>query len=104
MRELFQELVADGELALQRLVAERRQEAVDLDFKTKADPSKATLGDDDRRVLGRTLSAFSNSMGGVIVYGVDARKNADGIDCATELQPIIEIERFKNEVVRAAGQ
>lgn len=104
MRDVFDELVADGEPAVQRLVAERRQEAVDFDFKTKADPSSPILNDDDRRVLGRTLSAFSNSMGGLIVYGIDARKNDEQVDCATKVQPISNIERFKNEVIRATGQ
>src|SRR5260221_13411383 len=104
MRELFDELVSDGDPAVRRLIKERRQEAVDLEFKTKADPNKATLSADDRCVLGRTLSAFSNLMGGIIVYGVNAQKDDDGVDCATEAQPIRDIERFKNEVVRAAGQ
>jgi hypothetical protein len=43
-------------------------------------------------------------MGGVLVYGIVAKKNADGVDCATMCQPIAEIEFFQSEVIRACGQ
>ena len=34
------------------------------------------------------LSAFANSSGGLIVWGVDARPNDDGVDCAVALREI----------------
>jgi hypothetical protein len=40
----------------------------------------------------------------LIVWGVRAEKNADNVDCATELQPIAEIERFKADVTRLLSQ
>ena len=35
--------------------------------------------------MAKTLSGFANSSGGIIVWGIDARKNADGVDCATAI-------------------
>jgi hypothetical protein len=90
MRDLYNQLVADGEPAIQQLRAERRQENVALEFKTKSNPGTGEPSRDDRRNLGIALSAFSNSMGGLIVWGITAKEDADGVDCATELQPIAE--------------
>lgn len=46
------------------------------------------LAKDGRRAIAKALSAFSNSTGGVIVLGVECRKNAEGVDCAQSLDPI----------------
>jgi hypothetical protein len=102
MRKLYDELIAKGEAGIEDLLG--RQETVDLEFKTKEKRSTGEASPGDRRQLGKILSAFSNSAGGLFVWGVDARKNADDIDCAAELQPIAEIERFKNWVLRTTGE
>jgi hypothetical protein len=104
MRDLYDQLIADGEAAIAQLVSERRQENVSLEFKTKSNPGTGEPNRDDRRNLGVALSAFANSMGGLIVWGVRAEKNADNVDCATEVQPIAEIERFKADVTRLLSQ
>jgi len=62
------------------------------------------LNREDRENLGVALSAFSNSRGGLIVWGVTARKDDDGVDCATALQPIANIDRFKADVTRLVSQ
>jgi Schlafen, AlbA_2 len=104
MRDLYDQLIADGEAAIAQLVSERRQENVSLEFKTKSNSATGELNRDDRRNLGIALSAFANSMGGLIVWGVRAEKNTDNVDCATEVQPIAEIERFKADVTRLLSQ
>lgn len=104
MRDLFDDLVQDGEAAIERLKANRFQENVELEFKTKAKPTDGTLSKEDRKKLGIALSALSNSMGGILIWGVVAAKNEDGVDCAIELQPISQLERFKSEVERAISQ
>jgi hypothetical protein len=43
-------------------------------------------------------------MGGLVVWGITAKKDDDGVDCATELQPIANIERFKADVTRLVSQ
>ena len=56
------------------------------------------------RILGVLLSAFANSIGGLIVWGVRASKDEDGVDCAAEVVPINQIEKFKSETERAISQ
>ena len=98
MRDLFDQLLREGENGIERLVLERRQENVDLEFKEKADPSSGEISRQDKHNLAETLSAFSNSMGGLVVWGVKARKNLEGVDCATERKPIIQIEKFQSDI------
>jgi hypothetical protein len=100
MRDLYEQLVAGGEPAVVQLLTERRQENVALEFKTKEKANAGGYSKDDKRNLGIALSALSNSMGGLIVWGIEAKKDADGVDCATALKPIADIERFKADVTR----
>jgi hypothetical protein len=43
-------------------------------------------------------------MGGLFIWGVVAAKNSDGVDCASQLEPIQQIEKFRSEVERAISQ
>ena len=104
MRALFDQLSVEGESGIDRLVDERQQENVSLDFKEKRVATRGSLDQEDRKTLAKALSAFANSAGGLLVYGVEARKGDDGIDCAREVKPIAEIERFLSEAVTATGQ
>lgn len=104
MRKLYDELLLAGESGIQDLVTQRRQETVDLEFKEKSDCSKGEFDNDDARNLGKELSAFSNSMGGLLVWGVRAKKVASGeLDCASSAVPIRDIERFKSEAIRRSA-
>lgn len=71
--------------AVRAFVADGREEDLHLDFKNVQDPR---LGPDDRRNLAIALSGFANSDGGIVVWGVDARPNAQGVDCASALREI----------------
>ena len=71
---------------LERYRDERQEENLHLDFKTLSGPGLSAS--DDRHNFAKALSGFANSDGGIVVWGVDARKNADGIDCVTELKPV----------------
>ena len=104
MRHLYDKILREGEPALLQLIEEKQQEGVDLDFKTKTDSACGEVGREDKKVLAKALSAFSNSMGGLIIWGMDARKNEDNIDCAIGLKPIMEIEKFRSEVNRLVSQ
>lgn len=55
-------------------------EALHLDFKLKATPGTVRLEKEDKRNLAAALSGFGNSDGGVIVWGVDARRSDEGYD------------------------
>jgi hypothetical protein len=43
---------------------------------------------EDKRNYAIALSGFSNSSGGIIVWGILAKKSNQGIDCAIELKAI----------------
>jgi hypothetical protein len=51
MRDLYDQLVAEGEPAVARLVTERRQENVALEFKTKEKASVSGYSKDDNETL-----------------------------------------------------
>ncbi|KAB7782148.1 AlbA family DNA-binding domain-containing protein [Methylorubrum populi] len=97
MRELFERLREGGETAVQALHAERMEEDLYLDFKRKGTPAHGNFSGDDKRIFAKALSGFSNSDGGLLVFGVDCRTGADGVDCVQGLEPVAEIERFASE-------
>src|SRR5262245_2475530 len=73
-----------------------REEDLHLDFKLIGNPPFGNR--DDRRTLAKALSGFANAEGGVIVWGVDARKNADDVDCARPSQPIQSLPLFVSKL------
>lgn len=79
-------------------INDNQEEHLTLDFKTvnKADFSNR----DDRRNFAKSLSGFANSSGGIIIWGVEAKPNQQGIDCACgkkEIQPLSQLISKLNE-------
>ena len=74
----------------------KQEEHLHLDFKTLKN-SELTNGDDKRNIA-RCISGFANSSGGIMIWGIDARKNSDGIDCATAIvelrKPAVLVSRL----------
>lgn len=105
MSDLFERLLAEGETGIRRLVDERTQENVALEFKRKERPELADISKEDKRNLGKALSGMANAQGGVIIWGVKAtREKDDPVDCARECQPIAGIERFEADIRNLAGE
>ena len=72
--DLFEQLVSDGEMAIDRMIADRASEELYLDFKRSADAGAGRkLHDNDRRNLARAISGFGNSEGGVLIWGVECK-------------------------------
>lgn len=93
------------QLSLSRLneyKALKQEEHLFLDFKLVSNP--ALVSRDDRRNLAKALSGFANSSGGLVVWGVDARKNAEGIDCAVDLREIPDVRRFLTRLNELTGE
>jgi len=67
----------------------KREEDLHLDFKRLNEP-KMDRG--DRKNLAKALSGFANSDGGIIIWGVDARPNSEGINCAFDKIPILPLQ------------
>lgn len=64
----------------------KQEENVNLDFKLLS--SDNFKGKDDKKNLSKSISGFANSSGGIIIWGIDCRKNNEGIDCVSDLKPI----------------
>jgi hypothetical protein len=88
LKQIFDGLTLE---TIERFVAERQEEHLSLDFKTGG--QELTSGD-DKRNLAELLSGFSNSAGGIVVWGVATRKDSAGRDVAVELKPLANIIRF----------
>jgi hypothetical protein len=69
------------------------QEDIFLDFKETRTNSGALL-DDDKMHFSKAASGFAHQEGGVLVWGIEARKDQAGTDQAAELKPIPNVKAF----------
>lgn len=69
---------------IQRYVDVGQEENLTLDFKLLNSPDLSNR--DDRKNFAKALSGFANSSGGILVWGVDCRKNDEGVDCANRIE------------------
>ena len=88
LREQFEALTTEK---IEAFVANSQEETLHLEFKRT---ESADLSRGDRRQLAEVLSGFANSDGGIVVWGIDARRDAVGIDRAVKLHPIDPAGRF----------
>jgi hypothetical protein len=77
-----------------------------LDFKIK-DPKggSQTASANDKRNLAKAVSGFGNSDGGLIVWGIEAKRSPNGEDVASELKTIDGLATFHsdlNDLIRNA--
>ena len=92
-----------GEAFLKQMIADEVQETLTLDFKRGTMFKDGNLDNPNKVTLGAALSAFANAVGGVLVLGVDARKNAEGVDCAGELMPVANLGKAQTTLTQAVG-
>lgn len=93
--DLFNELIADGEKAIDRFIEEGRSEELFSDYKRSADDGKGSkLHHTDRGHLAKAISGFGNSEGGIIVWGVTCQHDAVVGDVPTSKVPISNPKRF----------
>lgn len=94
-RELFEKLKNQGKCCIEEFIIARKSEELFLDFKRSADSGNGQrLHDNDRKNLAKAISGFSNSEGGVIVWGIDCSRGFDNSDVASAERPIINVRRF----------
>src|ERR1043165_444364 len=87
--------------AINAYLAAGQEEHVSLEFKLVNDPE---LNRVDRKNFATALSGFANSIGGLIVWGVEARRNAHGVDCAVNTQQIDRLARFITRLNELTGE
>src|ERR1041385_2091090 len=96
LEKAFSELTL---LDIDRYIDESQEENLSLEFKIVNRPDLTHA--DDKKNLAKVLSGFANSSGGIIIWGVEGRKNADGIDCASgkkEINPLSLLMSRLNEL------
>ena len=79
-----------AETDLDRLISDKTQEGLYLEFKQKADRSKPELEDKDRWQFSRAIGGFANSDGGIIIWGMETNKQEQ----AAKLKPISGVLTF----------
>jgi hypothetical protein len=97
-QQLFDSLSIDD---IDRFVKEGREEDLHLDFKTVSDPGLKKR--DDRKNFAIAMSGFANSDGGLIVWGVEARVDSEGVDCACGKSEIPDLSRFVSKLNEYGG-
>jgi hypothetical protein len=82
----------------ERIVADREEETLHLEFKTLTQEG-GRLTRDDRKMIAEAIAGLANAEGGVLVIGIET-KRLDGVDVATAKRPIEHLQRTMN-LVRA---
>ena len=77
--DIFEKLIYFGEDAIDEFIMSRQTEELFLDFKQAVSDGKSmrSLHPNDRRNLGKAISAFGNSEGGVLVWGVECSRDLE---------------------------
>jgi hypothetical protein len=98
LEQLFDSLSAGD---LDSYIVAGQEEHLLLDFKTitKSDLSHS----DDKKNLAKAISGFANSSGGIVIWGIDARKNQNGIDCAVGKEEIKSLSMFLSRLNEFTG-
>jgi len=82
---------------VEQLIADRIQENLYLEFKTKKDRRTAELDDSDSFQFSRALSGFANSDGGVLIWGIETDKE----ERACALKPVAQVEEFVSRLKKS---
>lgn len=94
--DIFEKLIYFGEDAIDEFLQNRQTEELFLDFKQAASDGKSmrTLHPNDRRNLGKAISAFGNSEGGVLIWGVECSRDLEIGDVAKAKIKVQNVHRF----------
>ena len=96
-KDLFERLLNGGYAAIKALKEDKVPEHQMLEYKLKAGPDEGKPSDKDFDNLAKEISAFGNSDGGVIVWGIHCKVVKTG-DIPTRLSPIHSINGFKSRI------
>lgn len=90
---IVKDLETNGIEAIKSFIDRKVAEQFFIDFKTVGidyGKNPRSIGDNDRKNLAKALSGFSNSEGGVLIWGIDTNER----DIANALKPINNHELF----------
>jgi len=97
VRSLFEAIDA---VKIDEFITTNKEEDLHLEYKLVIEPG---MSRDDRKNLAKALSGFANSDGGIVIWGVDARPNQDGIDCACQKQEVSSVSLFVSKLNEFTG-
>jgi hypothetical protein len=104
-RELFERLREGGCSALDVLIADREPESLFLDFKrSPQDGAAKKLAHEDNKNLSKAISGFANSSGGVLVWGVDCRRDITTGGEVAEKHPLLDASGFNTKLQSAISR
>jgi len=107
---LWRELLTDRVVAIDRWIADRQSEEQWLDFKSVSAPAGTYTDNKQKREneknFAKAASAFANSGGGVIVWGVYAHASHEdpNADFARGKSPIPDAAKFKSMLERMTSR
>ncbi len=102
--ELFDRLKHGGLGAIEDLLADAQPESLFLDFKrSHRDGVGRTLEDSDNKNLSKGISGFANAEGGVLIWGIDCRRNEDGIE-VTQKHALVDAGGFRTKIEGAISR
>ncbi|WP_038674874.1 helix-turn-helix domain-containing protein [Pelosinus sp. UFO1] len=89
---------------IMQFISDGQEEHLWLDFKENSDPTRPGISGDDKKNYAKALSGFSNANGGVVVWGIKARKESShSPDVACESKPIMNVKRFLTDLNSITG-
>jgi hypothetical protein len=87
---------------LEDFITNKQEEHLQLDFKTVKHSSLNSA--DDKKNFAEALSGFANSSGGLVVWGVIAERNSDGVDCAIGKKELDNLPQFISRLNTLTGE
>jgi Putative DNA-binding domain len=94
------ESLATGKTGPTDILTEEWRESLHLEFKTLSDSSGARINREDRKIIAKALCGFCNADGGVLIIGVETKKQ-DGLDIAARIMPVDEADRLASLLAAA---
>jgi hypothetical protein len=98
VKEVFEQLLRDGEPALELMVLNKEEETLHREFKTAAGDRGTKLTRDDKRNIAKALSGFSNAEDGILIIGIETATE-NNLDIAANLRPIVDLNSYYNRVL-----
>jgi hypothetical protein len=87
---------------LQQYLERNQEENLHIEFKLLSRGDLPTK--DDRKSFASVVSGFANASGGLVVWGVEARKNSENIDCVTSLPGVSRIAALLPRLNELTGE
>lgn len=103
--DLFCRLRDGGASALGQLIAEREPESLFLDFKrSPGEGAGRFLATEDNKNLSKAISGFANSSGGVVIWGVDCRRESETGNEVASRHPVSDADGLNTKLQAAISR